>query len=58
MQGEQCVAAGNLLAAPAVIDAMARAFEQAPGLLADRLLAAMRAAMAAGGEQGRCIRPR
>ena len=52
VQGEQCVAAGNLLAAPAVIDAMARAFEQAPGLLADRLLAAMRAAMAAGGEAG------
>ncbi|EDT39433.1 protein of unknown function DUF1028 [Burkholderia ambifaria MEX-5] len=31
---------------------MARAFEQAPGLLADRLLAAMHAAMAAGGEAG------
>lgn len=52
VQGEQCVAAGNLLAAPAVIDAMARAFEQAHGLLADRLLAAMHAAMAAGGEAG------
>ncbi|EDT02512.1 DUF1028 domain-containing protein [Burkholderia ambifaria] len=52
VQGEQCVAAGNLLAAPAVIEAMARAFEQAPGLLADRLLAAMHAAMAAGGEAG------
>ncbi|WDD90750.1 DUF1028 domain-containing protein (plasmid) [Burkholderia sp. FERM BP-3421] len=50
--GEQCVAAGNLLAAPAVIDAMVRAFEQAPGLLAERLLAALRAAMAAGGEAG------
>ena len=58
VQGEQCAAAGNLLAAPAVIDAMARAFEQAPGLLADRLLAAMRAAMPPAARQGRCIRPR
>lgn len=50
--GEQCVAAGNLLARAGVVDAMARAFEQAPGQLADRLLAAMRAAVAAGGEAG------
>ncbi len=50
--GEQCAAAGNLLAAPEVIQAMVDAFEQAPGALADRLLAAMHAAMAAGGEAG------
>ena len=50
--GEQCVAAGNLLAAPAVIDAMVAAFEQSGGCLAERLLAAMHAAMAAGGEAG------
>lgn len=50
--GEQCVAAGNLLAAPVVITAMVAAFEQTPGQLADRLLAAMHAAMAAGGEAG------
>lgn len=50
--GEQCVAAGNLLSGTAVIDAMVQAFENAPGLLADRLLAAMHAAMAAGGEAG------
>ncbi|RKF30710.1 DUF1028 domain-containing protein [Paraburkholderia fungorum] len=50
--GEQCVAAGNLLAGVAVIEAMVRAFETAPGMLADRLLAAMHAAMAAGGEAG------
>lgn len=50
--GEQCVAAGNLLAAPGVIDAMVEAFEQAAGMLPDRLLAAMHAAMAAGGEAG------
>ncbi|BBP80666.1 MULTISPECIES: DUF1028 domain-containing protein [unclassified Pseudomonas] len=50
--GEQCVAAGNLLSGTGVIDAMVQAFENAPGLLADRLLAAMHAAMAAGGEAG------
>ncbi|WP_459206400.1 DUF1028 domain-containing protein [Pseudomonas sp. MLB6B] len=52
VQGEQCAAAGNLLAAPEVIQAMVEAFEQAPGALADRLLTAMHAAMAAGGEAG------
>lgn len=50
--GDQCVAAGNLLASTAVIDAMVEAFEQAPGMLPDRLLAAMQAAMQAGGEAG------
>ncbi|MCR7974713.1 DUF1028 domain-containing protein, partial [Pseudomonas aeruginosa] len=43
---------GNLLAAPEVIEAMVDAFENAEGLLAERLLAAMRAALAAGGEAG------
>ncbi len=50
--GEQCVAAGNLLASEAVIQAMVEAFESASGQLADRLLAAMHGAMAAGGEAG------
>ncbi|WP_339651238.1 DUF1028 domain-containing protein [Halopseudomonas pelagia] len=50
--GEQCVAAGNLLTSPKVIDAMIDAFEQAGGGLPDRLLAAMHAAVAAGGEAG------
>ncbi|KAB0581407.1 DUF1028 domain-containing protein [Ideonella dechloratans] len=50
--GAQCVAAGNLLASPAVIEAMVPAFESTPGPLADRLLAAMQAALAAGGEAG------
>ena len=35
-----------------VIEAMVQAFENAPGMLADRLLSAMHAAMAAGGEAG------
>ncbi|MHA6194585.1 DUF1028 domain-containing protein [Pseudomonas wadenswilerensis] len=50
--GEQCAAAGNLLSGVQVIEAMVAAFEQAHGHLADRLLAAMHAAMAAGGEAG------
>ena len=53
LAGEQCVASGNLLASPQVIAAMVQAFAAASGeLLADRLLAAMHAAMAAGGEAG------
>lgn len=50
--GDQCVAAGNMLAGPEVINAMVQAFENAPGALAARLLAAMRAALDAGGEAG------
>ncbi|WP_042259301.1 DUF1028 domain-containing protein [Paraburkholderia heleia] len=50
--GDQCVAAGNMLAHEQVIDAMAQAFERTPGVLADRLLAAMHAALEAGGEAG------
>lgn len=52
LAGEQCVAAGNLLSSPLVITAMVAAFEQSAGCLAQRLLAAMHAAMAAGGEAG------
>ena len=45
LAGEQCVAAGNLLASPQVIAAMVQAFAAASGeLLADRLLAALRVA--------------
>jgi uncharacterized Ntn-hydrolase superfamily protein len=52
LAGEQCVAAGNLLAGVQVIEAMVQAFENASGMLAERLLVAMHAAMAAGGEAG------
>ncbi|MGF7244128.1 putative Ntn-hydrolase superfamily protein [Pseudomonas oryzihabitans] len=52
MSGEQCVAAGNMLASGEVILAMVQAFEEAEGQLAERLLASMRAAIAAGGEAG------
>lgn len=50
--GEQCVGAGNMLANRAVIETLVRTFENSGGQLADRLLAAMQAAMAAGGEAG------
>ena len=50
--GQQCVAAGNLLSDQSVIAAMVPAFENTSGELADRLLAAMQAAMDAGGEAG------
>lgn len=50
--GENCVAAGNLLSSTAVIEAMTQAFGSATGCLAERLIAAMQAAMAAGGEAG------
>jgi uncharacterized Ntn-hydrolase superfamily protein len=52
VSGEQCVAAGNMLADRAVIQAMVEAYEHGEGQLADRLLAAMKAAIAAGGEAG------
>ncbi|AUA58843.1 Family of uncharacterised function (DUF1028) [Achromobacter spanius] len=50
--GRQCVAAGNLLASVAVIEVMTRTFEHHGGALADRLMAAMHAALAEGGEAG------
>lgn len=50
--GRQCAAAGNLLANDGVPQAMAEAFEVAVGSLGDRLIAAMRAGVKAGGEAG------
>lgn len=52
LSGENCVAAGNMLASPQVITAMVNAFEQHSGHLADRLIAAMQAGLGAGGEAG------
>lgn len=52
IRGNQCAAAGNLLSQSSVIEAMVHAFEEAPGFLAERLLSAMRAAKAGGGEAG------
>jgi uncharacterized Ntn-hydrolase superfamily protein len=50
--GNQCVAAGNLLGSKEVIDTMTETFEASDGALADRLLAAMHAAVKSGGEAG------
>lgn len=50
--GEQCVAAGNLLANSAVIERMVEAFESSEGCLAARLLSALQAGQDAGGEAG------
>lgn len=51
-QGTDYVAGGNMLADTGVIDAMVTAFESHDGELAERLLAAMDAALTAGGEMG------
>lgn len=50
--GEHAAAAGNLLASSAVPVAMVESFEQARGHFGDRLLAALHAALSAGGEAG------
>jgi uncharacterized Ntn-hydrolase superfamily protein len=50
--GRDAAAAGNLLANRDVPDAMIETFAAAPGHLADRLLAALQAGLAAGGEAG------
>jgi uncharacterized Ntn-hydrolase superfamily protein len=50
--GAGCAAAGNLLASADVLDAMIAAFEGSAGELGDRLVGALRAAEAAGGEAG------
>ena len=48
--GEYCSAQGNILAGPAVVDEMVRAFEETEGHLSFRLLAALEAGQAAGGD--------
>ena len=53
VEGDDCVAAGNLLAAPEVPAAMARAFEaDAEDRLAERLVRSLEAGLDAGGEEG------
>lgn len=52
VRGNDCVAAGNMLANPGVIDAMVATFEACPGDLADRLMAGLQAGLAKGGEAG------
>ncbi|OCP14933.1 DUF1028 domain-containing protein [Ensifer sp. LC163] len=52
-QGDNVVAAGNMLTTTGIPQKMVEAFEATKGKhLGDRLIAAMRAAVAAGGEEG------
>ena len=51
-QGIQCAAAANLLANEEVPQTMVTAFEQSSGHLAQRLITALEAGIAAGGEEG------
>jgi len=50
--GKDCASAGNLLANESVPQAMVEAFENHEGILTERLLAALQAAVTAGGEAG------
>ena len=51
VQGRNCAAQGNTLAGPEVVESMAQVFEATPGPLAVRLLAALQAGQAAGGDR-------
>lgn len=49
--GRYCSAQGNILAGPAVVERMVEAFEETEGHLSFRLLAALEAGQAAGGDR-------
>ncbi len=51
-QGKDCAAGGNLLASPTIPSAMIAVFEASKGHLGDRLITALTAGLAAGGEAG------
>jgi uncharacterized Ntn-hydrolase superfamily protein len=51
-QGTDCAAAGNLLADTTIPTAMVASYEAAPGHLGERLMLALEAGLAAGGEAG------
>jgi len=51
LAGDHCIALGNILAGPEVLVEMVRAFETTEGALAERLLAALHAGQAAGGDR-------
>lgn len=50
--GTDCAAGGNLLANPDVLAAMTRAFDTTDAAFGDRLMAALQAGLAVGGEAG------
>ena len=49
--GKFCTAQGNILAGEAVVTGMVTAFESSPGHLSQRLMAALEAGQAAGGDK-------
>jgi uncharacterized Ntn-hydrolase superfamily protein len=51
LTGTHYAAQGNILVSAATVESMARAFEEAPGELADRLVTALAAGQAAGGDR-------
>lgn len=51
LTGENYAVQGNILTGPEVVEAMARAFEEAEGVLAERLIAALAAGQEAGGDK-------
>ena len=51
LQGKQCAAQGNTLAGAQVASRMVRTFEDSQGSLAERLLAALQAGQASGGDR-------
>jgi uncharacterized Ntn-hydrolase superfamily protein len=51
LQGRNCAAQGNTLAGPRVLEAMARGFEDTRGPLAERLMVALQAGQASGGDR-------
>lgn len=51
LTGKHYAAQGNILVSSATVEAMARAFEETRGELADRLVAALAAGQAAGGDR-------
>ena len=50
-QGKYCTAQGNILASPDVVSSMVKAFEETPGHLSVRLLAALEAGQMSGGDK-------
>lgn len=51
LQGAYCAAQGNTLAGPRVVESMVRAFEESVGPLVERLLLALQAGQAGGGDR-------
>ena len=51
LTGENYAVQGNILTGPEVVEAMARAFEEAEGVLAERLIASLAAGQEAGGDK-------